>query len=72
MQQLYIVTDWIDRLIMQREADEFYRYQVKKQLAQRILEMCPEASPAECQMIQREINARYPTPIMYATYWGLN
>ena len=72
MQQLYIVTDWIDRLIMQREVDEFYRYQVKKQVIQRVVEMCPEASDAECQMIANEIDARFPTPVLNAIYWGLN
>jgi len=72
MQFMCVVTDWIDRLIIRRECDEFYRYQVKKLLMQRVLEMCPKASDVECQLIAREIDARYPTPILNAMHWGLN
>jgi hypothetical protein len=64
--------DEIDKFILDRERADFQRYRIKKELIRLSFEARPDATPADLLLRAWEIEAKYPTPILYSIDWDTN
>jgi hypothetical protein len=72
MQQLYIVTDPIDRLIMAREAEELALLHKKAEMMQEEIEAHPYTTRDKLLSIACALDETYPTPLLRAIEWNTN
>jgi hypothetical protein len=72
MPAIFARIDTIDQLILDLEREDIQRHRIKKELIRRWFEAQPNATPAERLLRAWEIEAKYPTPILYAIEWDVN
>jgi hypothetical protein len=72
MPTIFARIDAIDQLILNMEREDFQCQRIRVELIKRAFVAQPNATPAERLLRVWEIEAKYPTPILYSIHWGMN
>jgi hypothetical protein len=69
---MIVAIDWIDQLIMAREAEELALLHKKAEMMQEEIEAHPHTPRAELLSIACALDEEYPTPLLHAIEWNAN
>jgi hypothetical protein len=69
---MLVVIDWIDQLIMAREAEELALLHRKAELVKEAIEAHPNATRAEHLSMAYALDEEFPTPLLDAIQLNMN